>query len=348
MKFFVFVQNLYPVWGGAEKSLDTLIKSLQSAGHEVKWSCESNTNPNHPRDYALAVWEGDEDKHPDKLAQWCDVIITQLNWIPKAVNLAEQYGKKSVIFMRSYENLCRIVFTDPKFHAECKQECTGCAHKITGYEIGGLSYRKASLIIANSNWTQHFLKKHHNLKSEVVYPFINFDDYNITEPRTQKYIAMNQLSYAKGGDIFLKIAQTLKQSKFKIVGNNGWMPSYDLPKNVELVGFQDPADIYKDVDIWLNPARWEEPFGRTPIEAQLAGVPVIASNYSTIRFDKPIIDGETGIVIKQLKNIREWVSAIKRIRRKRDSFITHNATEVLRRFSQENNTKKFIQLMREL
>ena len=36
------MQNLYPIWGGAEKSADTLIKTLQDKGHTVDWMCQTN------------------------------------------------------------------------------------------------------------------------------------------------------------------------------------------------------------------------------------------------------------------------------------------------------------------
>jgi len=332
MNFFFVMQNLYPIWGGAEKSADTLIKLLTSNGHTVKWMCESNKEEIEP-----------ELSH---LMKDVDVIVTQLLWTPVATTLAEKYNKKCVVFMRSYENICRIVHSDPQFHAECEQQCSDCKHKISGYEVQGLALRKADLIIANSRWMQLFLHERHQVHSKVVYPFINFEDYQI-KPESPKYIAMNQMSYAKGADIFLQIAQHMPKEKFKLAGNQGWMPPVDVPPNVELHKFQSPQELYGDVWLWLNPARWEEPFGRTIIEAQLAQIPVLTSDYSTIKLDKKL-HPSGGLIVKDLKNIREWKTKILEIKKDHQNYINKTAQSNLKAFSSEVNTEKFLKLMEEL
>jgi glycosyltransferase involved in cell wall biosynthesis len=332
MKFFFVMQNLYPVWGGAEKSADTLIKLLESKGHTVEWMCQSNQDKIEPQ--------------LNEIMKDVDVVVTQLIWTPKATSIAEKYNKKCVAFIRSYENVCRIVFSDPQFHADCGQKCTGCKHKITGYEPQGMALRKADLIISNSRWMKLFLHERHGLQSEVVYPFINFDDYKI-ENNTRKYIAMNQMSYAKGADVFLEIARSLPTENFKLVGNQGWMPPVDIPRNVTMKKFQSPEELYGDVWLWLNPARWEEPFGRTVIEAQLAGVPVLTSNYSTIVLDGKLHDSG-GLKIKDFTNVHEWKTKIKKIKKSPKNYINKDAHTNLEKFSSDVNTKKFIELMEKL
>lgn len=327
------MQHLYPIWGGAEKSADTLIKLLESKGHTVQWMCQSNQEEIQPQ--------------LNKIMEDVDVVVTQLMWTPKATQLAEKYNKKSVVFIRSYENVCRIVFSDPKFHADCGQKCTGCKHKITGYEPQGVALRRADLIIANSRWMQLFLNERHQLHSEIVYPFINFEDYNINGNKSRDYITMNQMSYAKGADVFLEIAKSMPTEKFKLVGNQGWMPPIDLPRNVTLEPFQSPQEMYGDTWLWLNPARWEEPFGRTVIEAQLAQVPVLTSSYSTIMLDGKL-HKTGGLKIKDLTNINEWKKGIKKIKKNPKKFTNKEAQTNLKAFSSEVNTETFLQLMENL
>lgn len=326
------MQNLYPVWGGAEKSMDTLIQHLSTKGHSVDWMCENNQKDVEPK--------------LDIIMKNVDVIVTQLMWIPYATQLAEKYNKKCVVFVRSYENLCRVVFSDPKFHAECKQKCTGCPHKVSPYEAGGLAFRKADLIISNSKWMQSFLMEHHKLKSEVIYPFIDFADYQLVCSRNHKYIAMNQLSYAKGADIFCEIAKALPNYKFKIVGNKGWMPpSFSLPKNVKYSGFQTPEEIYSDVWLWLNPARWEEPFGRTNIEAQVAGIPVISAAYQTAIRDETVKDKVTGHLIKDIRDIRDWRRQIWKVSQDQSKYIKNVEEIDLSRFEVEQNLNRLTALV---
>ena len=327
------MQNLYPIWGGAEKSADTLIKTLQDKGHTVDWMCQTNESEVTPK--------------LSNVMKDVDVVITQVNWTAKAVSIAQRYNKKCVVFIRSYENLCRVVYTDPQEHALCcGQTPNGCEYKVTPYEMQGLALRKADMIIANSKWMQYFLKDTHGLDSEVVYPFIKFNDYKI-ENKSRKYIAMNQMSYAKGADIFLEIAKRLPTERFKLVGNQGWMPPVDIPRNVEIQKFQDPQDMYGDVGLWLNPARWQEPFGRTVIEAQLAQVPVLTRNYNTIIYDKKL-HKTGGLIVEDLENINEWVVKIKKIKRNPEKYINKNAHTNLKQFESGVNRDDFVKLMEDL
>jgi glycosyltransferase involved in cell wall biosynthesis len=58
----------------------------------------------------------------------------------------------------------------------------------------------------------------------------------------------------------------------------------------------------------LNPVNWNEPFGLTTIEAMAMGVPVIAFDRGPMR--ETIMDGKTGFVVK---NVKEMAQAVKRI-----------------------------------
>ena len=125
------------------------------------------------------------------------------------------------------------------------------------------------------------------------------------------------------------------------------MPPVDIPSNVSLIPFQDPKELYGDVWLWLNPARWEEPFGRTVIEAQLAQIPVLTSNYSTIALDKKL-HPSGGLIIKDYTNIKEWKTKILKIKKSHKNFINRDAHTNLRNFSSEVNTEKFLNLMESL
>lgn len=47
---------------------------------------------------------------------------------------------------------------------------------------------------------------------------------------------------------------------------------------VEFLGFVNPADFFRDIDVLIVPAIWQEPFGLTVVEAYAAGVPVIGAD----------------------------------------------------------------------
>lgn len=54
------------------------------------------------------------------------------------------------------------------------------------------------------------------------------------------------------------------------------------------------ADMYRALDIYVAPQRWEG-FGLTPLEAMACGVPVVAADVGT--FSSQIVQGETGYIV---------------------------------------------------
>lgn len=65
--------------------------------------------------------------------------------------------------------------------------------------------------------------------------------------------------------------------------------------SVAFIGHVDPAVFYRQVDVVVVPSLWNEPFGRTAIEALAYGLPVIASNRGGL--PEIIQDGLNGIII---------------------------------------------------
>ena len=69
--------------------------------------------------------------------------------------------------------------------------------------------------------------------------------------------------------------------------------TYNRP-NIYFLGFTEPDQFFKKIDILIVPSLWNEPFGRTIIEAFAHGIPVIGSNNGAI---PDLIDiGKTGFI----------------------------------------------------
>ena len=80
--------------------------------------------------------------------------------------------------------------------------------------------------------------------------------------------------------------------------------------NITLVSSQtDMRKIYGKCKFLLVPSIWEEAYGRVATEAQVSGIPVIASN----RGGLPEAVGPGGILIDPDSPIEEWVTATKRL-----------------------------------
>ena len=66
---------------------------------------------------------------------------------------------------------------------------------------------------------------------------------------------------------------------------------YESP-HLHFLGYVNPADFFKTIDVLLVPSLWPEPFGRIVVEAYTHGVPVIASNRGGLR--EIVKDGQVG------------------------------------------------------
>ena len=145
-------------------------------------------------------------------------------------------------------------------------------------------------IIFNSEWSKkRFLKNldgiySKSLKLEVIHQSINKEKVNIKK-KIRLITFVGKLNSAKGYDLFgnsiIKILNKYKNWKSIVIGDE---PREDLifkHKNLKIMGFQSHKkvlEIFKKTSIAVACSRWEEPFGRTSLEASSRGCAVIISN----------------------------------------------------------------------
>jgi glycosyltransferase involved in cell wall biosynthesis len=73
----------------------------------------------------------------------------------------------------------------------------------------------------------------------------------------------------------------------------------EAPKNVRFLGFVDPDEVYRAIDLLVVPSLWEEPLGTTVLEAYMQGVPVIASRRGGL--PEMVDEGRTGLLYEPLE-----------------------------------------------
>ena len=151
-------------------------------------------------------------------------------------------------------------------------------------------FNKTEKIIFNSNWSkQRFIKNidkiyHKSKKLEVIYQSTNKTKVNIKNKK--KIITfVGKLNKAKGYDIFgnaiIKILNKYPKWKSNVYGDEPREKIIFKHKNLNLLGFQRHSkvlDNFKKSSITIVCSRWEEPFGRTSLEAASRGCAVIISN----------------------------------------------------------------------
>ena len=149
---------------------------------------------------------------------------------------------------------------------------------------------KAEKIIFNSHWSKkRFLEGIEGLninseKMQVIYQSTNPIKVNIEKKK--KWITfVGKLNKAKGYDLFgqavIKILKKYKNWKAIVIGDEPRMTLNYKHKNLQNLGFQHHdkvLKIFEKTSIAVACSRWDEPLGRTSLEASSRGCATIISN----------------------------------------------------------------------
>jgi glycosyltransferase involved in cell wall biosynthesis len=171
--------------------------------------------------------------------------------------------------------------------------------------------------VANSRFTAEKHRNAFGVTPTVIYPFIPPDRYRTTT--TRESVTFINPWPNKGLHIATKIAHQCPEIPF--VFNLCWpLTEKDrqnfikkhlsgLP-NVRLGEPQsDMRKVYGRSKILLAPSVWEEGYGRVVTEAQISGIPVVAST----RGGLPEAVGPGGILLDLDRPITDWAAALRKL-----------------------------------
>jgi glycosyltransferase involved in cell wall biosynthesis len=168
--------------------------------------------------------------------------------------------------------------------------------------------------IANSRFTANRFRQVHGLDAVVLPPFFRREQY-ATQVTGRMVTFVNPVA-EKGVDLALDIAARCSNIQFCFV--RGWpLSSKDeakLKARIERLGnvqlrnrTSDMRAVYRDTRILLVPSQWEaETWGRVVSEAQISGIPVIASN----RGGLPEAVGPGGVIIGYDDSVDVWSKTV--------------------------------------
>lgn len=274
-----------------------------------------------------------------------DLIITHESVTPPTIKIANKYKIPTIAFIRSYMHICIDGFkhTTPE---DCKKNCLLCKTKLKyklQYPFFKLvkrqqikALKKTNLILPVSNYVKNITKEIYNIESQVIRPFIDTKQYKVKT--NKKYITLINPDKHKGLNIFLKIIKQLPNQKFLVVGKR-----IKKQQNAKNIGWTDNMkDIYKQTKILLVPSVWPDPCPRVTIEAMSSGIPCIGTNIGG--FPEEVED--SGIIIKDINNINEWTSAIKKLNNKTYyNKLSKKAVKQAQKFDFKTQFKQFEKLM---
>jgi glycosyltransferase involved in cell wall biosynthesis len=245
-----------------------------SKGHEVK------AVTRYPENYeyeGIEVYSQKKDYKVchNNLWDWADLVFCQLSGTYYAMNKQRLNAKKVINF----------------------------AHNNAGYPQ--VNIRKNVFTVYNSEQT----KKELNYLQEtyVLYPPVNYRDFENVDTSKAEYITLINHNENKGGQILIEIAKRMPNVKFMAVQGGYYHQIVDAKaKNIKYVGITDDIRKYLAMTkLLISPSDYDS-YGMAQIEALCCNIPVIASDIPGFRESL----SDSAIFVKR-NDIDAWVEAIK-------------------------------------
>lgn len=218
---------------------------------------------------------------------------------------------------------------------------------------------KVDLFIAVSETTKNKLITRINIeynKINVLYNPIHLKSLKKSQTKSNVFYVgfIGRLIERKGVKIYLQAAQKILKNHdniiFLIAGDGpqksiviDTIKQINRSNKVNYLGYiQDVSQFYSKLDCLVIPSLWE-PMGMVVIEAQLAGVPIIASDIDS--FKELITDKQNGIFFKS-KNVQDLINKIEFLVKDNElqKKIIYNAYNSSQNFSTSSYLPKLKQL----
>ena len=151
-----------------------------------------------------------------------------------------------------------------------------------------VTFSEVDLILVPSKFLSQFYEQRLGLRCRVLHPLFTNDQYRVKN-RVPRFITFLNPTPLKGLTLFFKLAEKairdLPGAEFLVVEGRGTQGEairrgirIDRLPNVKVIPHQqDVRTAYSVTRVLLYPSFWVEAFGRTIVEAQLNGIPVLAS-----------------------------------------------------------------------
>jgi glycosyltransferase involved in cell wall biosynthesis len=197
-------------------------------------------------------------------------------------------------------------------------------HNVEVHQLGGMLVPDPALLyLANSQFTAERWRALCGLQCEVIPPVVRAEQY-LSNASGSKVLFVNPTPI-KGVEIMLALAAHCPDLGFLVVESWDLEPNWrklchhraEALHNVEwLAPTNDMRNVYGQARVLLMPSVWEESFGRTVVEAQVNGIPVLASRRGAL----PQLVGAGGLVMDPHEPISIWAAALRRLLAEHDAF----------------------------
>lgn len=205
-------------------------------------------------------------------------------------------------------------------------------HDVAMREALGLSdVARGMLCLANSNFTRDHVQDVLRCESVVVPPIVHPEDYKVAA--SGKAVLFVNPVPSKGVDIACELAE--RRSDIPFIFIESWVQSSDNRKryreklrNRKNVVWRKPTtrmkSLYAQAKLILVPSRVQEGWGRVVTEAQISGIPVLASAQGAL----PTTVGRGGVLVSPDAGIDEWLRGLSSVWDDPDQYAALSAAAV--------------------
>lgn len=207
-------------------------------------------------------------------------------------------------------------------------------------KIDYLQAQRPTEIISNSKFVQQWVLKTYGRNSEVIYPPVDLENFQLYKDKEDYYVTAGRLVPYKRFDI---IVEAFKKNgkKLIVIGDGEELQSLKQiagnSDQIHFTGFLDSAGVYeiiKKAKAFIHTGI--EDFGIAPVEAQACGTPVIGLGIGGVA--ETVLDGVTGTLFfeQTSKSLNEAINTFETL--DLDPVIIRNHAF---QFSKENFKRQF-------
>lgn len=336
--------NVLDITSGAALSQRTLLISLARMGFRAVALEATIFDSAHGGEHVLKAGEVHKDKNILKtVTDGLEHIIIRT----KAVRRGEMTCAEQEIYLKGFRE--QIQHRRPDFifvwggmllEMTMMREAREAGIPVVFYLVNGgyknkETFKYVSVVVTDTAATARLYKERLGLDCKVVGKFIDPALVKPKVPRRPDFITFINPSFEKGVSLFMPLARlALKECpevRFLVVQSRGrWGNALGVLKyqpqdfpNVKVIGHQrDMRPVYASTRALLLPSLWHESGARVIAEAQINGIPVIASDTG----GSAELIGQGGAIIEVPEAVRDkkterapedvvrpWLEQIKRI-----------------------------------
>jgi glycosyltransferase involved in cell wall biosynthesis len=160
--------------------------------------------------------------------------------------------------------------------------------------------------------------------------------YGIKNKNRVRVLWLARVTGVKNPQRVIEIAKRLPEIDFYLAGGGDLLERVkkEAPRNLKVLGWQDAKSVLPIADIFLSTSE-NEGMPIALIEAQLAGIPVVATNVGSV--SEVVLHNKSGIIC--CKSNEELISAIKKLAQRkslRSKFGKTGRSHALKSFSEKN------------